>query len=40
VLGKRIELIVEDDASQPSQAAAAAMKLINQDNVVANYWCP
>lgn len=35
VLGKRIELFSEDDASQPSQSASAAMKMINQNNVVA-----
>ncbi|WP_094604393.1 Leucine-, isoleucine-, valine-, threonine-, and alanine-binding protein [Sporomusa silvacetica DSM 10669] len=33
--GKKVELFSEDDASQPSQSAAAAMKLINQNKVVA-----
>lgn len=35
ILGKQIELFSEDDASQPSQSASVAMKLINQNNVVA-----
>lgn len=35
VLGKKLQLFSEDDASQPSQSASAAMKLINQDKVVA-----
>lgn len=35
VNGKKIELIYEDDASQPSQSASAAMKLINQNKVIA-----
>lgn len=35
ILGKKIELFSEDDASQPSQSASAAMKLINQNGVVA-----
>jgi branched-chain amino acid transport system substrate-binding protein len=35
VLGKEIKLFSEDDASQPSQSASAAMKLIIQNEVVA-----
>lgn len=35
LLGKKLELCSEDDASQPSQSASVAMKLINQENVVA-----
>lgn len=31
----KIELIIEDSASKPEQAASAAQKLITQDNVVA-----
>ncbi len=33
--GRQVELFSEDDASQPSQSAAAATKLINQNKVVA-----
>ncbi len=33
--GKKVELFSEDDASQPSQSASAAMKLINQNKVAA-----
>lgn len=33
--GKLVEIISEDDASQPSQSAAATTKLISQDKVVA-----
>ena len=33
--GQKAELVFEDDASQPSQSASAAMKLINTDKVVA-----
>ncbi|WP_352404655.1 ABC transporter substrate-binding protein [Sporanaerobacter acetigenes] len=35
ILGKKVELYSEDDASQPSQSATVAMKLINQEDVVA-----
>jgi len=35
LLGKKIVLFSEDDASQPSQAASVAMKMINQNNVTA-----
>lgn len=35
LLGKRIELIVEDDQSKPDEAALAVTKLINQNRVVA-----
>ncbi|WP_273312868.1 MULTISPECIES: ABC transporter substrate-binding protein [Aminobacterium] len=35
LLGKKVELVSYDDASQPSQSASAIMKLINQDRVVA-----
>lgn len=35
LLGRKVELFSEDDASQPSQSASAAMKLINQNNVIA-----
>ncbi len=34
VLGKKIELIVEDDQSKPDEAALAVTKLINQNRVV------
>jgi branched-chain amino acid transport system substrate-binding protein len=34
VLGKQIDLIVEDDQSKPEEAANAAQKLIQQDNVL------
>lgn len=34
ILGKDIQLFSEDDASQPSQSASAAMKLIYQNGVV------
>jgi branched-chain amino acid transport system substrate-binding protein len=33
--GKRIELIVEDDRGEPSEAASAVSKLITRDHVVA-----
>jgi branched-chain amino acid transport system substrate-binding protein len=33
--GKQVELFSEDDGSQPSQSAAATMKLITQNKVVA-----
>lgn len=35
VLGKQLVLIQEDDGAQPTQAAAAATKLITKDKVVA-----
>jgi branched-chain amino acid transport system substrate-binding protein len=35
VLGKKIDLTVEDDSSKPEEAANAVIKLINQDRVVA-----
>lgn len=35
LLGKKIELIVEDDQSKPDEAALAVTKLINQNRVVA-----
>ena len=35
VSGKKLELIIEDDGTDEAKAAAAADKLINQDNVVA-----
>jgi len=34
VLGKQVKLIVEDDQSKPEEAANAAQKLIQQDNVL------
>ncbi|MBI3928368.1 MAG: ABC transporter substrate-binding protein [Armatimonadetes bacterium] len=34
VLGKKLKLIVEDTQGKPDQAAQAASKLINQDNVL------
>lgn len=34
ILGKKIELFSEDDASQPSQSASAAMKLIYENGVI------
>ena len=34
-LGKRIELLVEDDRNEPSEAASAVSKLITRDDVVA-----
>ena len=41
--GKKIELMVEDDAGKPEDAVSAATKLINQDNVnllVASIFSP
>jgi branched-chain amino acid transport system substrate-binding protein len=35
ILGKKIELITEDDQSKPGEAAAAVRKLISRDHVVA-----
>jgi branched-chain amino acid transport system substrate-binding protein len=35
VLGKRLELLVEDDHNDPSEAASAVSKLITRDHVVA-----
>jgi branched-chain amino acid transport system substrate-binding protein len=35
VAGKQIDVIIEDDASDPAKAQAAASKLISQDKVVA-----
>lgn len=35
LLGRKVVMYSEDDASQPSQAAAVAMKMISQNNVVA-----
>jgi branched-chain amino acid transport system substrate-binding protein len=35
VLGKKIELVVEDDRSVPADGTSAAIKLITRDNVVA-----
>ena len=35
VLGKKLRVIVEDDRSQPEEAATAVTKLINQNHVVA-----
>ena len=35
ILGKKVVLFSEDDASQPSQAASVAMKMINQNSVTA-----
>jgi branched-chain amino acid transport system substrate-binding protein len=35
VLGKKLNVAVEDDQSKPEEAATAATKLINQDHVVA-----
>ena len=35
LLGKQIELIIEDDQSKPEEAAMAVSKLINQNSVVA-----
>ncbi|MBC8647197.1 MAG: ABC transporter substrate-binding protein [Thermoanaerobaculia bacterium] len=35
VLGKKLRIIVEDDRSQPEEAATAVTKLINQNHVVA-----
>ena len=35
VLGKKIELLVEDDQSKPEEAGTVVNKLINQDHVVA-----
>ncbi|MFN2385455.1 MAG: ABC transporter substrate-binding protein [Thermoanaerobaculia bacterium] len=35
VLGKKLRVIVEDDRSQPEEAATAVTKLINQNRVVA-----
>jgi branched-chain amino acid transport system substrate-binding protein len=35
LLGKQIELIIEDDQSKPDEAALAVTKLINQNRVVA-----
>src|SRR6266498_6018074 len=35
LLGKKIKVLVEDDRSQPEEAATAATKLINQNHVVA-----
>ena len=34
-LGKRLELLVEDDHNEPSEAASAVSKLITRDHVVA-----
>jgi branched-chain amino acid transport system substrate-binding protein len=35
ILGKKIQLITEDDQSKPGEAAAAVRKLISRDHVVA-----
>jgi len=35
VLGKKLELLVEDDRNEPSEAASAVSKLITQNHVVA-----
>ena len=35
ILGKQIEIIVEDDQGKPEEAATAIKKLINQDKVIA-----
>src|SRR5271169_2897273 len=35
VLGQRVELLVEDDRGEPSEAASAVTKLISRDHVVA-----
>src|SRR5262245_17581403 len=35
VLGKKLELLVEDDHNEPSEAASAVSKLITRDHVVA-----
>lgn len=35
VLGKKVKVIVEDDAGKPEEAAAAVTKLINQDGAIA-----
>ena len=35
VLGKRLDLLVEDDHNEPSEAASAVSKLITRDHVVA-----
>jgi len=35
VLGKQIEMLVEDDRGEPSEAASAVSKLITRDHVVA-----
>jgi branched-chain amino acid transport system substrate-binding protein len=35
ILGKKLRVIVEDDRSQPEEAATAVTKLINQNHVVA-----
>ena len=35
ILGKQVKVIVVDDSSKPEQAASAALKLINQDKVLA-----
>jgi branched-chain amino acid transport system substrate-binding protein len=35
VLGKRLELLIEDDHNDPSEAASAVSKLITRDHVVA-----
>ena len=34
VNGKKIELILQDDAAEPSKAAANVKKLLSQDNVI------
>lgn len=35
VLGKRLDLLIEDDHNEPSEAASAVSKLITRDHVVA-----
>lgn len=35
VLGRQVELVIEDDQGRPEQAATVVTKLINQDKVVA-----
>lgn len=35
VLGRPLELVIEDDQGRPEQAATVVTKLINQDSVVA-----
>lgn len=35
ILGKQVEVIVEDDQGKPEEAATAVKKLINQDKVIA-----
>ena len=39
VRGRRVELLVEDDAGKPEQSAAVATKLITRDDVIALVCC-